>query len=144
MQLMQLLRLGLIASILIMVSACGGELNSNLTGENTEQVHENPGGGNGNEQTNTDLLFNGDGTASLSWIAPSVDSEGYPLDNLAGYNVYISDGYGFVKIATIDSPTVTEYVVNNLSSGSFEFVVTSYTSEGVESVHSNPAYITII
>jgi hypothetical protein len=74
------------------------------------------------------------GTASLSWVAPTENSDGSPLTDLAGYRVY----HGLSATALtdiIDRPgaTNTSYSFSQLASGTHYFAVAAYNSAGVES-----------
>ena len=78
------------------------------------------------------------GAATLRWVAPTQNSVGDPLTDLAGYRVY----YGQVSVrldrkVTIDDPDTTAAVVSDLSSGTWFFAVTAFTRAGVESSMSN-------
>lgn len=80
------------------------------------------------------------GSASLSWTAPTQNEDGTQLTDLAGYKLYWGTTPGsYPNSATIDNPTVTTYLVENLSPGTYEFVATSYNASGVESRFSGTA-----
>jgi hypothetical protein len=78
------------------------------------------------------------GAATLSWVAPSENTDGSALTNLAGYRIYYGTGADSLT-AVIDVPTigVTDYVINNLTAGTYYFSIRAYTSAGIESVLSN-------
>jgi len=72
--------------------------------------------------------------ATLSWSAPTVNTDGSALSNLAGYRIY----YGRSKTELTESITVksvgiTTYVISNLSSGTYYFAIRAYTTAGAES-----------
>jgi len=74
---------------------------------------------------------------TVSWGPPSLNDDGTPLDDLAGYRIY----YGTVsreynQEIAINSPGVTSYLIENLAPGTYFLVMTSVNSSGVESVHS--------
>ena len=84
------------------------------------------------------------GSARLSWTAPTQNSDGSPLTNLAGYKVYWGSSQGnYPNSRTINNPGITEYLVENLGPGTWYFVVTAFNSAGVESGFSNVASKTI-
>ncbi len=84
------------------------------------------------------------GTATLSWVAPTQRTDGSALTNLAGYKVYWGQTQGsYPNVATISNPGTTTYVIDNLGSGTWYFVMTAYDSSGVESSFSNAASKTI-
>ncbi len=78
------------------------------------------------------------GSVTLSWIPPTENSDGSALLDLAGYKIYWGTTSGnYPNSITIDNASVSTYVVDNLSPGTYEFVATSLNSAGVESVYSN-------
>jgi len=84
------------------------------------------------------------GTATLSWTAPTLNEDGSPLTNLAGYRIY----YGMVSNNldnTLDIPNagLTTAVVENLSPATWYFAVKAYNTSNVESSYSNVASKTI-
>jgi len=80
----------------------------------------------------------GSGTATLSWDAPTVNEDGSPLDDLAGYRVYYGTSLGnYPNIETIDNPGIVSYVINGLPVGTWFFTVTALDTSGNESVFSN-------
>lgn len=86
----------------------------------------------------------GTGSATLSWTAPTQNEDGSALTDLAGYKLYWSTTPGsYPNSVTIDNPGVTTYVVENLTSGTYEFVVTAFNDSGLESRFSNTATKTI-
>ena len=80
------------------------------------------------------------GSVSLSWTAPTENEDGTLLEDLAGFKLYWGTTPGsYPDSVTIDNPTVTTYLVENLSPGTYEFVATAYNSAGVESQYSGTA-----
>lgn len=81
-----------------------------------------------------------DGAATLSWEAPTENTDGSPLTDLAGYTLYWGTTSGdYPNSVAIDNPNVTTYVVEPLSAGIWYFVVTALNEVGVESDFSNEA-----
>jgi len=71
---------------------------------------------------------------TLSWQAPTENSDGTALSDLKGYKVH----YGPASKSYSDSiqvanPGLTTYVVQNLPAGKYYFAVTAYNSTGHES-----------
>ena len=68
------------------------------------------------------------GTATLSWTAPTQNTDGSTLTDLAGFKIYaglVQGGpYGDVSI-TINNPTTTTFVVPGLAEGTTYFFVTT-------------------
>ena len=84
------------------------------------------------------------GSATLSWLPPTTNTDGTPLTNLAGFKVYWGTTLGnYSSSATIMNPGLTRYVVENLTPNTYYFAVTAVNSAGVESVFSNAASKTI-
>lgn len=76
----------------------------------------------------------GTGTASLSWSIPTFRTDNTPLMNLAGFNIYYGQNSGNYnnKIRITDSG-MTSYMIENLSAGTWYFVVTAFDEDNLES-----------
>jgi len=73
---------------------------------------------------------------SLSWDPPTINEDGTPLTDLAGYKVYYGNISGsYTK--SIDVNNVTIFTVKNLTDGVWYFAVTAYDTSGNESNYSN-------
>ncbi len=84
------------------------------------------------------------GSATLSWQAPTQRTDGSPLTNLAGYKIYWGQQQGsYPDEAILDNPGVTTYVIDGLNSGTWYFVVTAFDTNGLESAYSPGANKTI-
>jgi hypothetical protein len=84
------------------------------------------------------------GSASLSWVAPTENTDGSPITGLAGYHIYYGTSEGaMTTTVTVASPTETTYVVNGLAPGTYYFEIVAYNSSGVDSSDSNTASKTI-
>jgi hypothetical protein len=80
------------------------------------------------------------GSVTLSWTPPTANEDGTALTDLAGYKLYWGTTPGsYTSSVTIDNSSVSTWVVDNLSPGTYEFVATSYNTAGVESAYSNIA-----
>ncbi len=74
------------------------------------------------------------GTSTLSWTAPTQNTDGSPLVNLAGFRIYSGRAATALgQAADIANPSVSTFVVGNLAAGTWYFAVTAYNSVGVES-----------
>jgi hypothetical protein len=84
------------------------------------------------------------GSATLSWIPPTQNSDGSPLTNLAGYRVYwgISPG-GYTHSVRLNNPGLATFVVEPLESGTWYFAATAVNALGAESPLSNVGSKTI-
>ena len=77
------------------------------------------------------------GSVTLSWIAPTMNSDGSPLKNLAGYKIYYrrnSDSDN--QQIRVNNPGTTIYVIENLSPGTYYFSATAFNTSGLESSFS--------
>jgi hypothetical protein len=78
------------------------------------------------------------GSASLMWSAPTSNSDGSTLTNLAGYRVIYGTSTGSLDNSIrIADPQATTYTVPDLDAGTWYFALVAYTSAGVESDPSN-------
>jgi len=78
------------------------------------------------------------GNATLSWQAPTTNTNGAPLTDLAGYRIY----YGTSASNLSDTIPLTgvglqTYVIVNLAPGTWYFAVKAIASTGVESALSD-------
>jgi hypothetical protein len=80
------------------------------------------------------------GSATLTWIRPTTNTDGSPLTDLAGFKVYWGTASGvYQEQRTINNPAATTTVVSNLTSGRWYFAVTALDTSGAESGKSNQA-----
>ncbi|MBI4684808.1 MAG: PKD domain-containing protein [Nitrospirae bacterium] len=91
--------------------------------------------------SNSGLLFAS--TATLSWNAPTTNTDGTALTDLVGYRIYYGISSGAYTKA-IDVGNVTTSVINNLIDGmTYYFAITAYNTIGNESAYSNEVSKTI-
>lgn len=84
------------------------------------------------------------GTATLSWQAPTANTNGSALTGLAGYHIYYGNAPGsMTNEIVVSNPSTLSYVVTNLSTGTWYFGVVAYTNTGLESSMSNVGSKTI-
>ncbi len=84
------------------------------------------------------------GTAQLTWVAPTNNTDGTPLTDLAGYT--ISFGLSPTSLSqsvNVTDPSATTYTVTGLSPGTWYFEISAYSSAGTQSAPSNTANKTI-
>jgi hypothetical protein len=73
-------------------------------------------------------------SATLSWKAPTLNSNGSPLTNLAGYRIYYGkSASALTHSITINSVGVTTHVVTDLSPGTYYFALMAFNTAGIES-----------
>ena len=77
------------------------------------------------------------GTVTLSWVAPTQNSDGSPLMDLAGYKIYYRKNSGsYNQAVRLDNPSISTYVVEELSPATYYFAATALNTSGVESSFS--------
>ncbi len=85
----------------------------------------------------------GSGNAMLSWTAPTTNTDGSTLTDLAGYRIYYGTDPGDLDVVVNVSAGVTSDVIEGLTTGTWYFAIKSYTNAGAESALSNIASKTI-
>ncbi len=84
------------------------------------------------------------GSADVSWTPPTTNTDGSTLTNLAGYNIYYGTSpSALTQKLQVTNAGLTDYVVSGLTSGTWYFAVTAYTTSGTESALSGIASKTI-
>lgn len=84
------------------------------------------------------------GTAALSWTAPTRNTDGSALTNLAGYRVhYGSSPTELVRTLEIDSPAPVSAVITDLAAGAWYFCLRAVATGGTTSACSAVATKTV-
>ncbi len=79
------------------------------------------------------------GSATLSWLPPTQNTDGSPLTDLAGYWIYLGASPGaLARTLYLNQPGLTRFVVGNLSPKVWHFAMTAVDSTGSESGLSAP------
>jgi hypothetical protein len=77
------------------------------------------------------------GSVNLSWTAPTKNDDGTDLTDLAGFKVRYGPAVdNYTNVDTINDPTVTTHLVENLAPGTWFFVVTAFNTSENESAYS--------
>jgi hypothetical protein len=80
----------------------------------------------------------------LSWTPPTTNTDGSALTDLAGYKIYWGPSAGnYTNSVTLNNPGLSEYVVSQLTAGTWYFAASAINSGSVESVLSNAVSKTI-
>lgn len=80
------------------------------------------------------------GSMTLSWTAPTENSDGTALVDLAGFYVYFGVAEGnYTNRVQINNPSISTYVIENLLPDTYYVVARSFNSQGIESTYSNVA-----
>lgn len=89
--------------------------------------------------TASDYYTSGSGSATLTWDAPTQNSDNTTLDDLNRYVIYYGPASGTLSYnVTVQDATATTYVVENLRVNiSYMFAITAVNDNGVESDFSN-------
>ena len=115
------LRLSVYIAFFLLLSGCGA-----------------PSSGGGSGASNE---AQGDGTALVSWRAPTQNTDGSAITDLAGYKIYYGSAPGdYDKTILIDTVGVSEYMVEGLGKSDWYFAVTAFNSRGIESDYSEEVY----
>jgi hypothetical protein len=85
------------------------------------------------------------GSASLSWTAPTENTNGTSLTDLAGYTIYYGTSSSeLTQTIQVANPSATSYVVGNLNAGTYYFAVAAYTTTGTQGTKSAVGSKTIL
>ena len=77
----------------------------------------------------------GTGSLTVNWSAPNTNSDGSTLTNLAGYRIsYGTSASSLTQTVDLTNPSLSSYMIDSLTSGTWYFSMKSYTSAGVESL----------
>lgn len=86
----------------------------------------------------------GTGTATLSWLPPTANADGTTLTDLAGYQIRYGRSHDDMsRVIELANPSLSVYMVEQLSSGTWYFAVAAVNTSGVTSDLSNVASKTI-
>jgi len=84
------------------------------------------------------------GQAILSWMPPTTRTDGTPLLNLSGYRIYYgSSPSSLTNFVDLNTAGVTNYVLDNLTAGTWYFAISAFDGAGLESALSTAASKTI-
>ena len=75
-------------------------------------------------------------SVNLAWSIPTtrIDGSYLPLDELAGYRIYMgTKANDLHQLVDLKDETITQYTVDNLSSGDYYFAISAFDSDGLES-----------
>lgn len=85
------------------------------------------------------------GTATISWVPPTQNTDGSPLTDLGGYRIYYGTNQtNLAQMVELDNPGLTSYMVQNLSPATWYFTMRAFRSNGTESEPSNIVSKTIL
>ena len=71
----------------------------------------------------------------LTWQPPDKNSDGSPLTDLAGFNIYYGSAAGnYSTKLSVPDPSAKRFVVPDLSPGTYYFAVSAYDQNNAEGV----------
>lgn len=83
-------------------------------------------------------------SVTLGWVAPTENSNGTPITDLAGYKIhYGTASSDYSQTVSISNAGLTRYVVDNLPTGTYYFAITAYNAHGIESALSGEVTTTV-
>ena len=83
------------------------------------------------------------GSARLYWLAPTKNTNGTALNNLAGVRIYYgTSASNLSHVVQVPSPE-TAYTIGNLAAGVWYFAAAAYTTTGMQGTRSSVASKTI-
>ena len=90
------------------------------------------------------VVQSANGSASLQWVAPTENTNGTPLMNLAGFRIYYgTSASAMTQSVQIANASINTYLLANLTPATWYFEVKAYTTANVESSASPVASKTI-
>jgi hypothetical protein len=90
------------------------------------------------------VTANGSGTALLTWVPPASNTDGTPLVDLAGYQIlYGPSANELTGSISVTNPSLSSYMVENLTAGTWYFAVVAINATGGSSSPSGVASKTI-
>jgi hypothetical protein len=73
-------------------------------------------------------------SVTLGWVAPTQNSNGTPITGLSGYKIhYGTASQDYTQVVSLANPSLSRYVMDSLSSGTYYFAITAYNAQGIES-----------
>jgi len=128
----------LILSFLFSIIGCGDRINLNdqLAASADESTGSTPSSSYGDENINDSANSALDDSVNLSWVAPGTNADGTPLNDLGGYIVYYGENTSTTYTYSVDVGNSSFIEINDLSSGTWCFALTSYDIDGNQSDYS--------
>ena len=84
------------------------------------------------------------GAATLSWEAPTTNTNGSALTDLAGYRIYYGPSRSDLnETVGLNTTGLQTYVIENLAPGTWYFAIKAVTNNGIESALSQVVSKTI-
>ena len=121
--------------ISLLITACGGG-------------DTNPSSGGYANIIGNDQIVTGSKSISVRWDIPTtkVNGDSLSLSEIAGFKIYVASNNNFIPTqanVTITDSAATDFVINNLASGTYYIYITTYDINGDESPYSSPITQTV-
>jgi len=101
-------------------------------------------GGTTNQSTTVTVTASNNGTATLTWVPPTQNTDGTPVTPLTGYHIYYGTTAGaLTQSIVVSGATTATYEITGLASGTWYFAVAAMAADGTESAPSNVGSKTI-
>lgn len=85
------------------------------------------------------------GPATLTWSAPTLNTDGTTLSDLSGFNIYYGTSpTSLTQKVSVSSPSTTSYTLSSVPAGVLYFALTAIDSAGDESALSNTGAVVIL
>ena len=124
--------------------SAGSQLVSGLTVDSQFHLDCSGPGGSVNASVSVSVVLNSNGSALLSWMPPTENTDGSQLVNLAGYRIYYGTSPGgYSDTIDIDTPGLSSYLIENLASSAWYFSITAVNVSRIESEFSQEVSKTI-
>lgn len=77
------------------------------------------------------------GSAALTWLPPTLNTDGTALTDLSGYQIYYgTDPAALISVVSISNAGITSYLIDNLAPATYYFAIKAVNSSGVASDYS--------
>jgi hypothetical protein len=94
-------------------------------------------GGNATQSVTVTVSAAPAGTATLTWTAPSVNTDGTPVTTLSGYTIYYGTSQNaLTQTVVVGGATTTTFEITGLAAGTWYFAVAADAADGTESAQS--------
>jgi hypothetical protein len=142
------LKITLLLMAAVLLSACNEQATSGSSGSVTAEA--STGGSTGSTAgtsssggttatTGAGVTQTGSttGMATLSWVAPTLNTNGTAVTDLTSYTIYYgTSSTALTQSVNVPGGTSTSYVVSSLSAGTWFFAVAANASDGTQSAKS--------
>ena len=92
------------------------------------------GGGDGEPATDGGRPPVANGSARLSWYAPTTRTDGSPLTDLAGFEIYYAESQMLTsRVIRIENPSAITWTITGLTPGTWYFSMTAVDAAGRKS-----------